>query len=275
MKKGIDVTLGNKMKSPLRYPGGKTRACKKLEEILLRFTDLKKYDTLVSPFFGGGSFEFYLQERYGLNLLANDKFEPLYNFWQQAKERNEELCSEISKRLPVSKEQFYKYQRELVSETLIPLEQATNYFIINRCSFNGSALSGGFSEEASKKRFTKTSIDRIAKLDLRQVTFSNLDFTDFLQNRERSPTSLLFLDPPYHLESGSRLYGKNGDLHEDFDDKGLFDVLTRSSSDWFLTYNDCPYVRELYKDYTIISLEWSYGMNKTKKSSEIIVLNFH
>ena len=48
-------------KSPLRYPGGKTRACKKLEEILNENFNIRDFDNLVSPFFGGGSFEFYIQ----------------------------------------------------------------------------------------------------------------------------------------------------------------------------------------------------------------------
>ena len=45
-------------KSPLRYPGGKTRACKIIEQELLKRTDITKYSRIVSPFFGGGSFEF-------------------------------------------------------------------------------------------------------------------------------------------------------------------------------------------------------------------------
>ena len=31
-------------------------------------------------FFGGGSFEIHLQNQYDLNIIANDKFTPLYNF---------------------------------------------------------------------------------------------------------------------------------------------------------------------------------------------------
>jgi DNA adenine methylase len=55
-------------------------------------------------------------------------------------------------------------------------EQSVMYFIINRCSFSGATLSGGFSLEASKKRFTKSSIDKINKLDLTNCRFDNLDF---------------------------------------------------------------------------------------------------
>ena len=42
---------------------------------------------------------------------------------------------------------------------------------------------------------------------------------------------------------------------------------------WILTYNNCEYIRELYKNYLIIDASWSYGMNKTKKSSEIVIIS--
>ena len=99
-----------KNKSPLRYPGGKTRACKKLDKILCNNNiNIKTCSTIVSPFFGGGSFEFYLQNKYNKQIEANDKFTPLYNFWNQVKTNKDNLCKEITRLHPVSKEQFYQY----------------------------------------------------------------------------------------------------------------------------------------------------------------------
>ena len=40
-----------------------------------------------------------------------------------------------------------------------------------------------------------------------------------------------------------------------------------------MTYNNCDYIRNLYKDYIIIDANWSYGMNASKKSSEIIIIS--
>ena len=67
-------------KSPLRYPGGKTRACKILHEIVGEYVDLKKLKYIISPFFGGGSFEIFLSNRYGYSILANDIYSYLANF---------------------------------------------------------------------------------------------------------------------------------------------------------------------------------------------------
>ena len=68
-------------KSPLRYPGGKTRACKILDKIVSEHFNMKEKKILISPFLGGGSFEFYLQNKYNLEIIANDKFNPLFVFW--------------------------------------------------------------------------------------------------------------------------------------------------------------------------------------------------
>ena len=37
--------------------------------------------------------------------------------------------------------------------------------------------------------------------------------------------------------------------------------------------NYCEYIKNLYKDYLIIDVNWSYGMNKSKASSEIIIIS--
>lgn len=263
-----------KNKSPLRYPGGKSRACKILEDILTENFKIKDFTTIISPFFGGGSFEFYLQNKYNFNLKVNDKFKPLYNFWYQSKTNKNKLCEEIEKNKNINKDKFKEY-RENIMDSESDLTQAVYFFIINRCSFSGATLSGGFSQEASLKRFTKSSIDKIKDLDLSKLEISNLDFEEFIKNSYKNKDTskyLMFLDPPYYLEKGSKLYGDNGDMHESFDHKKLYKSI-KNKKNWIMTYNDCEFIRDLYKDFKIIETSWSYGMNKTKESSELVIIN--
>jgi DNA adenine methylase len=155
------------------------------------------------------------------------------------------------------------------------LEQAKQYFIINRCSFNGSTLSGGFSQEASKKRYTPSSINKIELLDFTNIDIYNKDFYDFINDNDNDNDNnkrIIFLDPPYYLEKKSKLYGNNGDMHEDFNHQLLFELITKKRN-WILTYNNCDYIKDLYKDYIIIDVNWTYSMNKTKQSSEIIIIS--
>ena len=257
--------------SPLRYPGGKTRACKIINNILLQYFDINNFDTIISPFFGGGSFEFYLQNNYGLKLIVNDKFTPLYNFWKQVKINKQILCDELRKITIITKEQFIDYRNTIMNLNDDVFQQSIQYFIINRCSFSGSTLSGGFSEEASIKRFTPSSINKIELLDFTNIDIYNFDFYDFINNFNNNK-AFIFLDPPYYLENKSKLYGNNGDMHENFNHQLLFDLLN-TKKNWLITYNNCEYIRKLYKDYIIIDVNWSYSMNTSKTSSEIIIIS--
>lgn len=253
------------MKSPLRYPGGKTRACKTLDEII----NEKDFDTsvVISPFFGGGSFEFFLCNKYGSKLIVNDKFKPLISFWKSVQTRKVELCSELRKLLNVVSKSIFSTMRDTIMEDTDDFIQGYKYFVINRCSFSGATLSGGFSTESSKKRFTESSIKRTEDLNLNDVEFHNLDFETFLKGKK----GLIFLDPPYYLNENSNLYGKNGDMHENFNHEKLFQVLKKRKN-WIMTYNNCDYIRDLYKNYEIREVKWSYGMNASKESSEIVII---
>lgn len=266
----IDVTN----KSPLRYPGGKTRACKILEGLVNKHFDIKSIKIVISPFFGGGSFEFHLQSKYKVPLLVNDKFTPLANFWKQVKKDKEKLCIELEKQLGTLKETFADYRSKIMKLNDDLFTQAMYYFIINRCSFSGATLSGGFSLESSKKRFTQSSIDRVRKLNLSHVNINNEDFSTFLNKigNKDNKSRLIFLDPPYYLEKNSKLYGKDGDLHENFDHIKLHEILSNLSN-WIMTYNNCKYIKDLYKDYIFEDASWAYGMNKSKESSEIVIIN--
>jgi len=51
-------------KSPLRYPGGKTRACKIIDRIFTNYYNPNDFISLQSPFFGDGSIKIYLQNKY-------------------------------------------------------------------------------------------------------------------------------------------------------------------------------------------------------------------
>jgi DNA adenine methylase len=102
------------------------------------------------------------------------------------------------------------------------------------------------------------------------VTLSNQDAIEFLQAHPETQDTVVYADPPYFITS--YVYGKDGDMHEGFDHAG-FAAALRTRKDWILSYNDCPYVRELYAGCRILSESWSYGMNNNEKaSSELIIL---
>jgi DNA adenine methylase len=253
-------------KSPLRYPGGKTRALVILQRYLDTYYPGRQ--VLLSPFLGGGSFELASAAK-GMRVFANDLFLPLYTFWMILKMDPKGLHQGVLKQLPVSKETFLRLRKSELNYS-DPQETAAGYFIVNRCSFSGATFCGGFSTEAAEKRCNQSAVDRLLDVDMQNMTLSNLDAIEFLRTHPEQPDTVVYADPPYYITS--YVYGKNGDMHEGFDHAG-FAIALRSRKDWILSYNDCPYVRELYAGCRILTESWSYGMNNNEKgSSELIIL---
>lgn len=262
--------------SPVRYPGGKFRARK----ILTNYIP-DEATRIVAPFFGGGSFELHLT---GSNkqVTGFDGFPLLAVFWECMLEDPTRLAKLIEAHLgTVTGEKFKQLQKRLkaiteYSEVDDRFEIAADFFIVNRCSFSGATLSGGYSRESSTTRFTQSSIDRVRNfknnnLDVRYGLFEE---TLKLESLESVTADFLFLDPPYLLDSGKNsLYGIGGDLHKTFNHALLKEMVVNSGLLFTLTYNNTDGIRDLWKDFNIYDAEWAYGMNASKKSSEIVITN--
>lgn len=252
------------MKSPLRYPGGKTRAVKILKKYVDAHFPGRK--VILSPFFGGGSFEIAMMNE-GYFILANDLFKPLYTFWKILQWNAQTLIELIRTHMPVTKEKFMKFRTNIMD--LDPIEQAAAYYIINRCSFSGATFCGGFSAQAAEGRLNDSSLRTLENIDLSKIKFSNMDCCDFLNSHPENKETLVYADPPYYIKT--YIYGKDGDMHESFNHEAFAETIKRRK-DWILSYNDCDYIRELYKGCRIFTESWAYGMNASKESSEVIIL---
>lgn len=261
-------------KSVLRYPGGKFRARKIIESYLPENTT-----HILSPFFGGGSFELYMTGK-KVSVTAYDKFYVLAVFWEELSKRPQALATSVQKYFGrVDSALFKQLQQELkyIDEAKVTqdsLDTAAKFFVVNRCSFSGATLSGGFSKESARTRFTQSIIDRLDSWDNDYLTFSYGDCHNVLEDVS-DDVDALFLDPPYLLEKDKNtLYGVSGNMHKDFDHILFFDQVNKLDKPFVLTYNNSDVVRDIWKDYFIYDAQWAYGMNKDKKSSEIIVTNF-
>lgn len=267
------------MKTPLRYPGGKSRAVKHILPLIPH-----DCGELCSPFLGGGSIELAVAER-GTQVHAYDIFKPLVWFWRALLVQPGRLANRCENYRSGPREYIYngkpviakgllkedfeqirrELRREIQKERNFSYMNAAKFYAINRSSFSGATFSGGYSKRASYARFTDSSIERIRKFKEPNLTVGQADFKDSIP---KHPDAFLYLDPPYMLgESKEKLYGDNGDTHAGFDHEGLYDILSRRS-DWVLSYNDCPEIRKLYEDYDIIEASWAMGMKNVKKGAD-------
>lgn len=244
-------------RSPLRYPGGKSRAVDAILSLIPE-TETRLY----APFLGGGSVELAASTR--MKVSASDIFEPLVNFWKELLEDPRRLARSVARYHPIDYLKFYRLQAGF-PYLEGKLKRAAVFFVLNRSSFSGVTLSGGFSMGAP--RFTRSAIDRVRRFTVNRDRFS-VEWMDFRIGIPFHPDDFLYLDPPYL--NGQGLYGIRGDTHKGFDHLALYELLSKRDR-WILSYNDCKEIRDLYSGYPIRSLSWLYGMGHSKKSREIII----
>lgn len=263
------------IKSPLRYPGGKSKAINIISELVPEFQEYRE------PFVGGGSLFVYLKQAYpNRKFWINDIYENLFHFWNECKNQPDNVISQIL----IWKNEFSegkKLHRYLIEniDTFDNLKKAAAFFVFNRITFSGTTESGGFSDAAFHKRFTQTSIERVERLSmiLSDTKITNTDYQKVINYPGKNV--FIFLDPPYYSATKSALYGKNGNLHKSFDHFRFSEIMRNVSYKWLITYDDSEYIKELFSFANIISWDLTYGMRNVNKSSnpvgkELFISNY-
>lgn len=264
------------IKSPLRYPGGKSRAVKTIAKIIPDFDEFRE------PFLGGGSVFIYLKQKYShKKYWINDIYNNLYLFWKHTQIDIDGLINQINywKINFTDGKGLFKYLINNI-EQFDDLKKAAAFFVFNRITFSGTTESGGFSNSAFLNRFTQSSIDRVKELSsiLSNTTITNFDYYDVV--KENGHNVFIFLDPPYYSATKSALYGKNGNLHKIFDHERLSLLLKNSDHKWLITYDNSEYIRDLYSFANITTWDITYGMRNVNKNGnqnekELFISNYN
>ena len=266
------------IKSPLRYPGGKSKAINQIVEYLP-----ESFSEFREPFVGGGSVFIYVRQTFpDIKIWINDLNRELFLFWKVAQSDITQLVKEI-RHIKVKYTDGKSLFTELTSvdvNNLSDLERAVRFFVLNRITFSGTVESGGFSEQAFHKRFTDSSIERLEKLEnilSENVQITNLDYSHLLKSEGKDV--FLFLDPPYFSATKSKLYGKDGDLHTSFEHQRFANLLQQCDHRWLITYDDSLHIRENFQWANISEWELQYGMNNYKQSGaakgkELFITNY-
>lgn len=266
------------IKSPLRYPGGKSRAIQRMKRLLP-----SEFDEYREPFVGGGSFFIYLkQKRSDLKIWINDLNLELYYFWKYAQLDSEKLALEV---LKIKKErqngqELFDEFLNIRLESLTEFERAVRFFVLNRITFSGVVESGGYSRHAFESRFTISAIERLARIGsiLEGVKITNLDYRNLLEDGDKQVFT--YLDPPYFKATKSRLYGRNGVLHINFDHDTFAYEMKKCKHSWLITYDDSPEIRRNFSFAKIYEWELQYGMNnykqgKADRGNELFISNYN
>ena len=254
------------LKTPLRYPGGKSKAIKTLSPWFPK--TISEYR---EPFIGGGSIAIEVtKSNPDIPVWINDLYVPLYNFWVQLRDSGEELSERVreekqrtldegdkDKITASAKELFNRYKAEI--DTYNDFEKAVAFFIMNKCSFSGLTENSTFSQSASNSNFSLVGADKLAQFSklIKDWKITNIDYSEVMKASGSSDT-FVFLDPPYDIKDF--LYGKNREMHKSFDHNRFADDVYNCVHKFMITYNVNDRLKELYKNYNLKEWKLRYSM---------------
>ena len=294
------------IKTPLRYPGGKSRAVTKMDPY---FPDLRNYNEFREPFLGGGSVAIHITKKYpDLNIWVNDLYEPLVNFWSELRDHPDDLYSlllDIKKKHPdpdpeeVKQEKVKKVENEDYKSALVypakelfyksieiangnessRLEKSAAFYVANKCSFSGLTSSASFSQQASISNFSVRGIEKLPEYGklIENWRITNYSY-DYLMDGNRNV--FMYLDPPYDIKDN--LYGNKGSMHKGFDhDKFAVDC-DNNDMDQLISYNSDQLVKDRFKTWTAAEFDLTYTMRSVgeymrdqKQRKELLLFNYN
>ena len=128
------------IKSPLRYPGGKSRAIKTIAPLIPEFREFRE------PFVGGGSVFFHVKQQFPeREFWINDLYEKLFHFWSQSQIDLDGVVAQVIKWKAAYSDGKMLHRFLLDNfKDFTKVEIAAAFFVLNRITFSGTSESGGF-----------------------------------------------------------------------------------------------------------------------------------
>ena len=270
------------LKTPLRYPGGKSRAVKKMAQFL---PDMGKYKEYREPFLGGGSVALYITQTYPhLEIWVNDLYEPLVNFWQQLQDNGNEIATRLKTfktayPTPDRARELFIESKELVNDQKqSDITRAVSFYVVNKCSFSGLTESSSFSAQASDSNFSLRGIEKLPEYSeiIQNWVITNLTYERMSCDEKDVFT---YLDPPYEIKSS--LYGKKGGMHKGFDHDAFAEECDRHTNHMMISYNSSQLIRDRFKEWTPYEYDHTYTMRSVgeymkeqQERKELLLLNY-
>lgn len=272
------------MKPVVKWVGGKTQMLDKIKELMPA-----NYNTYFEPFFGGGAVLFSLED--DKKAIVNDINPELINMYFQIKTNPEEVIDALDNidyihNTSDDPKKYYYTVREYFNNDLGHLTpvQAARFIYLNKHCFNGlyrvnskGEFNVPFNGKVSGSSFDQNNIyavsDRLQKVDL-----LCRDFAAAID--KAAAEDFVFFDSPYAPLTPISFvdYTKEGFSYEDHIRLAkLFKELSDRGVYCMLTNHDTDLIRDLYKDYTITTVDVRRSINRNgsdRKGKEVIITNY-
>lgn len=266
------------VRTPLRYPGGKTRLAGFLQYVLDRPNWRKT--TYVEPYAGGaGAALSLLHSGVVARVVINDLDPCMFAFWRAAVHESSTMLRLLDQ-TPLTIHEWER-QREIYrqrdSPKLVELGFAT--FYLNRTNRSGVMNAGviGGKEQSGRYRIDA----RYNKSELRsrlewiganasRIRVSSIDGIEVINRHVATDRSFCYIDPPY-FDKGSFLY-MNSFVEQDHTDLAVVLRQARGAR-WVLTYDDVPDIRRLYRGLFQGTFDLPYSAHVAARTKERMVLS--
>jgi DNA adenine methylase len=250
----------------VKWAGGKSKILKDLRKYFP-----KSFGKYVEPFLGGGSVYFSLMPG---KAILSDSNKDLMTTYKVVREDVNSLI-EYMKTYQNTPEFFYGIRKAVPKSDL---EVAANFLFLNKTCFNGLYRvnkAGEFNVPFGSYKnpnLCDAGNLKLASKALHGASLLSGDFEDVL--RLISKEDFVYMDPPYVATFND--YSRDG-FNMDCQERlaKAFEVLPCKG---ILSNSDEPWVRERYKDFTIIEIKSARSINSKGdgrgKVSELIIKNY-
>ena len=269
------------MRTPLRYPGGKTRFSDFFSQVMGE-EEINK-PLFVEPYCGGAGAAIKLLLNNKVHkIYINDKDRSIYAFWYSILKDTEKFIRKIQN-TEITLKEFDRQKKNQKNKKDIDLfDLGFSTFFINRTAFSGILTGGplgGRHQKGDYKidcRFEKEELIKRIKLIAKRgknIRIFNKDAVDFLNLKtiKKLPKNrtIFYIDPPY-FEKGGFLYENN---YQKKDHEKLEKILRKRNGNFFISYDDVKEIREIYSSWKIEKKIIPYSAGQHKSGLEIIITN--
>jgi site-specific DNA-adenine methylase len=253
------------MKSPIRENVNNFKCLSLLRELI-------PAGSVVNSFlFFDGNLEFGLSDSNRFVIARTNRY-VIYEFWDCVIKDAIKVAG-ISKFIFASMEpnMFHIFQ-ETWPKHKDPYLRAAIFFLLNRCSENGTISSGKF----VPKNYNPVALSHLNKFQINNFHIEWDKTEDFVKGVINAPKADFTLLPIGKFSYNFFEHGKSrGFEMTSINHKELFDALQRQEDKWVVIYKSHPQLYKLYKDYNITMLN-KYGKTITDRGEceEVVIANF-
>lgn len=261
----------------LKWAGGKG-------QVLPQYVDYfpRPFKRYFEPFLGGGAVFFHLRPRQAWLADINPE---LVNVYCCVRDRVDDLIELLSHhQAQHSVDYYYKIRAD---SGMCNLEKSARLIYLNKTCFNGlyrENSKGQFNVPVGRYKNPKIcnpDLLRAASLALKDTQIEANSFTAILDIATRSD-DFVYFDPPYHpISSTSKFTAYNRYAFHADDQIRLqktFTALAQRGVNVMLSNSDCPFIRDLYRDFNIHVIQAARAINSNArrrgKITELLITSY-